>query len=51
MRYNQPADHVVFQLRAALALLVHLVMVALQVFRECLEREESLGLQGPKATE
>lgn len=37
--------------RAALALLVHLVMVALQVFRECLEREESLGLQGPKATE
>lgn len=37
--------------RAALAPLVHLVMSVPRVFRECLEREASLGLQGLKATE
>lgn len=37
--------------REARGLLVQLVMGAPQVFRECLEREESLGLQDLKATE
>lgn len=42
---------VICHCRAALAPLAHLVMSVPRVFRECLEREASLGLQGLKATE